>query len=176
VNLYDRLPRTSFRPDGISILDRFHRLQLPDWSGWLPRVHPRMHGTGLCTSEFALLYVASRPRRAKSKVAGSRGCERCWRQPRLRITHSPRRWPFSQWSQARHLLGRFVKPKTLWSPELTNRFNSASSGSSSRRGNDAGVWLEARGRDLFGSTLIPVPGATPFRLRLLRPQPKSRTG
>jgi hypothetical protein len=61
---------------------------------------------------------------------------------------------FSRWSQARRaFLGRFVKPKTPWSPELTNKVYSAQLWQLVKTWEMMqGFELEARGRDLFGST------------------------
>jgi len=146
-----------FRPDGnLNPRQIPIALQLPDWSGWLPRVHPKdAWGPDFARSEFALLYGGESAPESKSKIGG---------KPRLRTLlaaaettdHNirPVVGAFSRWSQARRtFLGRFVKPKTLWSPELTNKVYSAQLWQLVK------TWemmqefgLEARGRDLFGST------------------------
>lgn len=145
-----------FRPDGnLNPREIPIALQLPDWSGWLPRVHPKdAWGPDFAQSEFALLYGGELVEESKSKIDG---------KPRLRTLVAaaqntdrdirPVVEAFSRWSRARRaFLGRFVKPKTVWSPELTNKVYST------QLWQLAKTWeimqefgLEARGRDLFGA-------------------------
>jgi hypothetical protein len=144
-----------FRPDGnLNPREIPIALQLPDWSQWLPRVHPKdAWGPDFTESEFAAWYGGETTPNGKSKIGT---------KPSLRalLTASqsngndirPVVGDFAQWSKARQaFLRRVVEPKTVWSPTLTNEVYSTQLWQLVK------TWemmqefaLEGRGRDLFG--------------------------
>jgi hypothetical protein len=146
-----------FRPDGnLNPRQIPIALQLPDWSQWLPRVHPKdAWGPAFTESQFAALYGGEMTPGSKSKIGA---------KPPLRTLLAgaqttdynirPVVAAFTRWSQARRALLRpFVKPKTVWSPALTNKVYSTQLWQLVK------TWemmqefgLEGRGRDLFGLT------------------------
>jgi len=145
-----------FRPDGnLNPREIPIALQLPDWSGWLPRVHPKdAWGPDFAQSEFAALYDGETQPEGKSK--------RTAKQPLrtlLAATQSSDRnahpvpAAFDDWTQARRaFLKRFVKPKMEWSPALTDKVYSTQLWQLMK------TWemmqefgLEGRGREIFGS-------------------------
>ena len=145
-----------FRPDGnLNPREIPIALQLPDWSGWLPRVHPKdAWGPDFAQSEFAALYDGETQPEGKSK--------RTAKQPLrtlLAATQSSDRnahpvpAAFDDWTQARRaFLKRFVKPKMEWSPALTDKVYSTQLWQLVK------TWemmqefgLEGRGREIFGS-------------------------
>ncbi len=146
-----------FRPDGNLIPRNIPiALQLPDWSEWLPRIHPKdAWGSAFDESEFAALYDGETAPGAKSK-SGKRPSLRAL----LAAPHSPDSSTrpiipaFAEWSQARGAFLRNVaKSKTEWSPELTNKVYST------QLWHLVKTWemmqefaLEGRGRDLIGLT------------------------
>ncbi|HTQ62672.1 MAG TPA: hypothetical protein VMI32_20770 [Candidatus Solibacter sp.] len=98
-----------FRPDGnLNAREIPIALQLPDWSEWLPRIHPEdAWGPAFEQSEFAALYDGEAKPGSKSKIGG---------RMRLRsllaagnADHDVRliAEAFSQWAQARRV---FLKP------------------------------------------------------------------
>jgi hypothetical protein len=146
-----------FRPDGnLNPRQIPIALQLPDWSQWLPRIHPKdAWGPAFAQSEFAAWYDGETTSQGGSNMGAT---------PPLRIrlaaaqtsTHDIRAVvpAFAHWSQSRRaFLRRFVNVKTVWSPALTNKVYSTQLWQLVK------TWeimqehgLEARGRDLFGST------------------------
>jgi hypothetical protein len=147
----------TFRPDG----NLNHRqipiaLQLPDWSQWLPRVHPKdAWGSAFTQSELAVLYAGE----ASPGKTGKIGANRLLRTLLVaaqREDYNVRALvpAFAQWSQARRsFLSRFVEGKTGWSPGLTDKVYSTQLWQLVK------TWemmqefgLEGRGHDFFGST------------------------
>ncbi|HKW34289.1 MAG TPA: hypothetical protein VJN92_14850 [Candidatus Acidoferrum sp.] len=131
-------------------------LQLPDWSGWLPRVHPKdAWGPEFIQSEFAALYGGDSPEESKSKL-GTKTPLRTLLAATQNTDHDirPVMVAFAEWSQARHaFLKNVVKAKIQWSPTLTNMVYSTQLWQLVK------TWemmqefgLERRGRDLFGLT------------------------
>jgi len=147
----------TFRPDGnLNPRQIPIALQLPDWSQWLPRVHPKdAWGSAFTQSEFAALYAGEESPGKTGKIAAN---------PQLRaLLAADQREDynvralvpaFAQWSQARRsFLRRFVEGKTVWSPALTDKVYSTQLWQLVK------TWemmqefgLEGRGRDIFGST------------------------
>src|SRR6266436_6103329 len=147
----------TFRPDGnLNPRQIPIALQLPDWSQWLPRVHPKdAWGSAFTQSEFAALYDGNTTPESKGKTGA---------KPPLRelltavqtADHNirPLVAAFTQWSQARRsFLKRFVDGKTVWSPLLTEKVYSTQLWQLVK------TWemmqefgLEGRGHDFFGST------------------------
>jgi hypothetical protein len=159
-NLHDlagQITPEIFRPDGnLNPREIPIALQLPDWSQWLPRVHPKdAWGPAFTQSEFAALYDGETAPESKNKTVTN---------PSLRTLlaaaqttdHNirPVVATFAQWSQARRsFLKRFAEGKTAWTPALTDKVYST------QLWQLAKTWemvqefgLEERGRDLFGPT------------------------
>ena len=145
-----------FRPDGnLNPREIPIALQLPDWSGWLPRVHPKdAWGPDFAQSEFAALYDAETLPEGKSKL-GAKQPLRTLLAAAQTADHNIRPVPlaFADWSQARRaFLKRLIKAKMEWSPALTDKVYSTQLWQLVK------TWemmqefgLEGRGRDLFGS-------------------------
>jgi hypothetical protein len=143
-----------FRPDGnLNPRQIPIALQLPDWSQWLPRVHPKdAWGPAFTKSDFAALYDGEKPGN-KNKI-GTKPSLRTLLTSAQTLDYSsvPVVATFAQWSQARRtFLRRFVKAGTIWSPELTNKVYSTQLWQLVK------TWemmqefgLEGRGRDFFG--------------------------
>jgi hypothetical protein len=158
VNLQDIAPQITpelFRPDGnLNPREIPIALQLPDWSQWLPRIHPKdAWGPAFTHSEFAALYDGEAPPGSKNKTAANTPLRTLLATAQT-TDHNlhPVAATFAQWSQARRsFLKRFVEGKAAWSPALTDKVYSA------QLWQLAKTWeltqefaLEGRGRDLFG--------------------------
>ena len=146
-----------FRPDGnLNPRQIPIALELPSWSQWLPRIHPKdAWGPTFTQSEFALLYdgqATSDPKRStrakpplRTLLATTQNLNRDVR---------PAIAAFDQWSQARQaFLRHVVKTKMTWSPALTEKVYSTQLWQLVK------TWemmqefgLEGRRRDLFGSS------------------------
>jgi len=145
-----------FRPDGtLSPREIPIALQLPDWSGWLPRVHPKdAWGPDFAQSEFATLYDGESHPESKAKRSAKQPLRTLLTAAQasdLNIRAIPA--AFDDWTQARRaFLKRFAKPKTEWTPALTDKVYSTQLWQLVK------TWemmqefgLEGRGRDIFGS-------------------------
>jgi hypothetical protein len=154
-DLARRITPDMFRPDGnLNARQIPIALQLPDWSQWLPRVHPKdAWGPAFIQSEFAAWYGGETTPESKRKIgAKSRTVLAAAQTPDHNIR--PVVATFAQWSEARRaFLRRFVNAKTEWSPALTNKVYSTQLWQLVK------TWeimqeseLEGRGRDLFGLT------------------------
>jgi hypothetical protein len=149
--LVGRITPALFRPDGnLNPREIPIALQLPDWSQWLPRIHPKdAWGTSFAQSEFAALYDGKRKIGAKVPLRTLLADTQTTDENVRHVGAA-----FTQWSQARRAFLRgFVKPKTVWSPALTDKVYSTQLWQLVK------TWemmqefgLEGRGRDLFGST------------------------
>ena len=156
------ISRTAFRPDGnLNPREIPISLQLPDWSHWLPRVHPLdAWGPAFQNSELAELYGGSR-QSLRSALAS----------PDLPALISSGRIvaSFDKWTNARRaLLKSYVERRaTNWSPDL------ALKAYSTQLWQLVKTWemtqefgLEGRGRELFGAAGEPrtwlntIPAAT----------------
>jgi hypothetical protein len=148
-----------FRPDGnLNPRQIPIALQLPDWSEWLPRVHPKdAWGPAFTRSTLAELYGGDTTAERKSKT-GTKSL-RTLLEAAQTTDHNirPVLAAFAQWSQARRVFFRpFSKARTVWSPELTNKVYSTQLWQLVK------TWemmqefgLEGRGRDLFGLSAEP---------------------
>jgi hypothetical protein len=156
-DLVGQITSDIFRPDGnLNPRQIPIALQLPDWSEWLPRVHPKdAWGPDFTQSEFAALYAGETNPESKGKIGT---------KPPLRTLLAaaqtkgynirPVVAAFAKWSQTRRaFLTHFVKAKTEWSPALSNKVYSTQLWQLVK------TWemmqefgLEGRGRDLFGLT------------------------
>ena len=144
-----------FRPDGnLNPREIPIALQLPDWSQWLPRVHPKdAWGSAFGQSEFAAMYDGT----------GSEGKSSLRSRTSLRALLSSAHTPgsnigpiipaFARWSQARRVfLGRFAKTKMAWSPEITNKVYSTQLWQLVKTWEMTQEFgLEGRGREFFGA-------------------------
>jgi len=155
--LVGRITPEIFRPDGnLSPRNIPITLQLPDWSEWLPRIHPKdAWGSAFDESEFSALYDGETARGIKSKAAAKRSLRVLLAASRTPDAGVPQVVPaFAEWSQARStFLRNNVKSKTEWSPELTNKVYSTQLWQLVK------TWemmeefaLEGRGREIFGLT------------------------
>jgi len=141
-----------FRPDGnLNPREIPIALQLPDWSRWLPRIHPKdAWGQSFLQSEFGTLYGGDESAESKTSkptlrklMASAQNADRDLR---------PVVAAFAQWSKARQVFfSHIVMPGTLWSPEFTDKVYSTQLWQLVK------TWemmqdfaLEGRGRELFG--------------------------
>ena len=146
-----------FRPDGnLNPHEIPIALQLPDWSRWLPHVHPKdAWGTAFAQSEFGALYNGETTPENKSKI-GKKQPLRTLMAAVQNTDHDiqPITAAFARWSKARQaFLGRLVKPDAGWSPTLTEKVYSTQLWQLVK------TWemmqefgLEGRGHDDFGYT------------------------
>jgi hypothetical protein len=146
-----------FRPDGnLNPREIPIALQLPDWSQWLPRIHPKdAWGAAFTQSEFASLYAGETTPGSKSKI-GANASLRSLLAAARHADHDmrPMAAGFAQWAQARRvLLRRTVEGKTAWSRALTDKVYSTQLWQLVK------TWemmqefgLEGRGGDFFGSS------------------------
>jgi len=115
-----------FRPDGnLNPREIPVSLQLPDWSQWLPRIHPKdAWGTAFTNSELNAIY-GSLPFTTRSSAASNQHSLRSllWSAAHSNNADYVKVAPaFARWSQARRtFLAHYVKPKTDWSPELAEK-------------------------------------------------------
>jgi hypothetical protein len=146
-----------FRPDGnLNPREIPIALQLPDWSGWLPRVHPKdAWGLDFTQSEFAALYGGQTSSGGKSNH-GTKPPLRVLLTSAETADHDirPVLAAFAEWSQARRaFLKRLLKPRMEWSPTLTNKVYSTQLWQLVKTWEMMQEYgLEGRGRDLFGLT------------------------
>lgn len=157
-NVHDLVGQISpelFRPDGnLNPREIPIALQLPDWSQWLPRIHPKdAWGAAFAQSEFSALYDGETVPAGKGKTVA---------KPSLRklLTSSQSAnldvrsvaAGFAEWSQARRaFLKRVVPSNAPWSPGLTDKVYST------QLWQLAKTWemtqefgLEGRGKEVFG--------------------------
>jgi len=145
-----------FRPDGnLNPREIPIALQLPDWSGWLPRVHPKdAWGPEFAQSEFAALYDGETQPEGKSKRSAKQPL-RTLLAAAQSSDHNVRPIPaaFDDWTQARRaFLKRFVRPKIEWSPALTDKVYSTQLWQLVKTWEMVQEFgLEGRGREIFGS-------------------------
>ena len=133
-----------FRPDGN--LDAHQipiALELPDWSQWLPQIHPKdAWGESFTRSKFASLYGADA--RAKSIRTVLQDTRRSGRDIHSVLAS------FEQGTKARHAFFKRIS-RSQWTPELARKFYST------QQWQLVKTWelmqefgLEGRGREIFG--------------------------
>jgi len=124
-------------------------LQLPDWNQWLPHVHPKdAWGPAFARRELAMIYDGGSGTKPQSSLRVLLSAQTQDRKLRSIVG------AFARWSQSRRaFLGRFVKAKTVWSEDLTNKVYSTQLWQLVK------TWemmqefgLEGRGSDFFGPT------------------------
>src|SRR4029077_12225394 len=157
-DLADRAGRVHpeiFRPDGnLNPREIPIALQLPDWSQWLPRVHPKdAWGSAFTRSEFAALYGGETP--GNSSRMGAKSALRTLLAQHEDYSLRAAIPAFAQWSQARRsFLKRSAEGKTAWSPALTDKVYSTQLWQLVKTWEMTQEFgLEERGRDLFGLTV-----------------------
>jgi hypothetical protein len=139
-----------FRPDGnLNPREIPISLQLPDWSHWLPRVHPLdAWGPTFERSEFARLYGSAGSKQSLRGMLASSDLPAVISSGRI-VTS------FEKWTNARRaLLKPYVEgARVNWSPDLSLKAYSTQLWQLVK------TWemmqefgLEARGRELFGET------------------------
>jgi hypothetical protein len=146
-----------FRPDGnLNPREIPIALQLPDWSSWLPRVHPKdAWGPDFTQSEFATFYDGQATPESKTKP-GTKQPLRALLASAQTPDHDSRPVvaAFTEWSQARRaFFKRLVKARMQWSPALTDKVYSTQLWQLVKTWEMMQEYgLEGHGRDLFGST------------------------
>jgi len=137
-----------FRPDGnLDPREIPIALQLPDWSHWLPRIHPKdAWGPVFTQSEFATLYDGNH------KVGTDLPLRTFLANSQAADNIRPVVDSFTRWSQSRRVfLKRLVKGRTEWSPTLTNNIYSTQLWQLVKTWEMTQEFgLEARGKDLLG--------------------------
>ena len=145
-----------FRPDGdLNPREIPVALQLPDWSQWLPRIHPKdAWGPAFINSKFSAMYDGGTGRKGDANFRTKLSLRRLLSDsqasdPRIRSAVPA----FTRWTKARGtFLGRFVKPGTVWSADLTNKVYSTELWQLVKTWEMTQEFgLEKRGRDLFGA-------------------------
>lgn len=149
-----------FRPDGnLNPREIPIALQLPDWSQWLPRIHPKdAWGPSFAQSEFAALYDGGTSAEGKSSPRPKSSLRELLTAAQTPNSDIRSIGPaFSRWSQSRRsFLARFVTTKTAWSVELTNKVYSTQLWQLMKTWEMTQEYgLEGRGRDLFGAAAEP---------------------
>ena len=133
-------------------------LQLPDWSQWLPRIHPKdAWGPAFTHSNFATMYDGPASLRTLLTTAQTPSSN-------LRAVVPA----FRRWSRTRRaFLGHSVRAKTVWSVDLTNKVYSTQLWQLVKTWEMTQEFgLEERGRDLCVSASVTrswcntVPGDT----------------
>jgi hypothetical protein len=143
-----------FRPDGnLNPREIPIALQLPDWSQWLPRIHPKdAWGPAFAKSEFAAMYYGRTESKSGAKAKPS--LRKLLTAPQAPDSNMRSAVPaFAHWSQARSaFLEHFVKRKTVWSAELSNKVYSTQLWQLMKTWEITQEFgLEGLGRDLFGA-------------------------
>jgi hypothetical protein len=171
------IKRSAFRPDGnLNAREIPISLQLPDWSHWLPRVHPLdAWGPAFQNSEFFELYGSI----DSPSLAGRKGppgplkpsLRDMLASPDLSALISSGRivTQFDRWTNARRaLLKSYVEGRGVkWSPDLSLKAYSTQLWQLVKTWEMTQEFgLEGRGRELFGPTgelrtwLNTIPAAT----------------
>jgi hypothetical protein len=122
--LAGKITSRTFRPDGnLSPREIPIALQLPDWSQWLPRIHPKdAWGTAFTNSEFAAWYGERTVSGSKSETDTKVSLHAVLKEAQRDRNFHPVVGAFAQWSRAkRAFLRHYATTKAVWSPELTNR-------------------------------------------------------
>jgi hypothetical protein len=133
-------------------------MQLPDWSQWLPRIHPKdAWGADFADSKFATMYDGGTSS-GKSRLKPKSSLRELLTA--AQTSHSDLRSvvpAFVRWSRARRaLLGRIVKTKTVWSTELTNKVYSTQLWQLMKTWEMTQEFgLEGKGHDFFGEAAEP---------------------
>jgi hypothetical protein len=146
-----RITEETFRPDGnLNPREIPISLQLPDWSHWLPRVHPLdAWGADFERSELSRLYSAS-----DSAEAGLRTRLASPQLAKL-IASGEVVSLFDRWTKSqKRLLSRY-QPRNAeeWSPDLTNKVYSTQLWQLTKAWELAQEFqLEGRGREFYGET------------------------
>jgi hypothetical protein len=153
--LVGKITPETFRPDNnLNSREIPIALQLPAWSQWLPRIHPKdAWGPAFTQSKFGDLYSAETyPDGGRKNTTRRNLRELCAATKNTDSNLRPVVEAFAQWSDARRsFLKGFVNAKTVWSPSFTDKVYST------QLWQLAKTWevmqefdLEGRGRDLYG--------------------------
>ena len=148
-----------FRPDGnLNAREIPIAMQLPDWSQWLPRIHPKdAWGADFADSKFATMYDGGTSG-GESRINPKTSLRALLTATQTSDSDLRSVVPaFARWSRARRtFLGRFVKTKTAWSMELTNKVYSTQLWQLMKTWEMTQEFgLEEKGCTLFGETPEP---------------------
>jgi hypothetical protein len=152
--LAGKIKPNTFRPDGnLSAREIPIALPLPDWSEWLPRIHPLdAWETAFTRSELAAWYGGRPAPGAQGKPGTRTSLHTVLAEAQRNEDFHPVVAAFAQWSRARStFLKHYATPRTVWSPALTNKVYSTQLWQLVK------TWemmqefeLEGRGHELFG--------------------------
>jgi hypothetical protein len=120
--LTPQITASLFRPDdNLNPREIPIALQLPDWSGWLPHVHPKdAWGAEFTGSEFAALYDGEAASKNKSSLRALLASSPANKNNPQAVAAA-----FARWSEARqNFVKRIAKPDGQWTPELANKLYS----------------------------------------------------
>jgi hypothetical protein len=148
-----------FRPDSnLNVREIPIALQLPDWSQWLPRIHPKdAWGEDFGHSNFATTYDGG-ANSDKSRLNHKTSLRTLLTAAQTSDSDLRSVVPaFVRWSRARRaFLGRFVKRKMVWSTELTNKVYSTQLWQLMKTWEMTQEFgLEGKGHDFFGEAAEP---------------------
>jgi hypothetical protein len=157
-NLHDLVGQISpelFRPDGnLNPREIPIALQLPDWSQWLPRVHPKdAWGAAFAQSEFSALYDGETVPASKGKAVAELSLRKLLTSARpTDLDFRSVAAGFAEWSQARRaFLKRVGVGNTPWSAGLTDKVYSTQLWQLVKTWEMTQEFsLESRGQEIFG--------------------------
>jgi hypothetical protein len=122
-NLVGQINSDVFRPDGnLNPREIPIALELPDWSQWLPRIHPRdAWGSAFARSDFAAMYEGAPT--AKKNAGHNISMRDLLAATETTSGNNRLVGPaFDRWSKARRrFLGQYVHANTVWSTELADK-------------------------------------------------------
>ena len=148
-----------FRPDSnLNAREIPIAMQLPDWSQWLPRIHPKdAWGADFAHSNFATMYDGGTSS-AESRLRPKTSLRTLLTAAQTSDSDLRSVVPaFARWSRTRRaFLGRLVKAKTGTSTELTNKIYSTQLWQLMKTWEMTQEFgLEGKGRTLFGEAAEP---------------------
>jgi hypothetical protein len=152
--LATRIGADIFRPDGdLNAREIPIAMQLPDWSQWLPRVHPKdAWGQSFTKSEFATMYDGA----ANGENGGRHRVPLRSLLKSIQTSDVSARSvlpAFTRWSLARRtFLSHFVRANGVWTPAITEKVYSTQLWQLMKTWEMTQEFgLEDRGRNLIGS-------------------------
>jgi hypothetical protein len=144
-----------FRPDGnLNAHEIPIALQLPDWSQWLPRVHPKdAWGATFTQSEFAAFYENDTAPKGRAGARPKLTLRALLTTPSNEQDVRALIPAFAEWSQARRAFLKRAAEKTPWSRDLTEKVYSTQLWQLVKTWELSQEFgLEGRARDVYGPT------------------------